>query len=80
MTDVPKVAAEFIPGLWDLHRVLKPRQVRGDLKTQTLRARAAVDLAIAEVTSLHQANGRTPTGVLDLDAALNHALDEGRTS
>lgn len=75
MTDVPTTAAAFIPGLWDLHRVLKPRQARGDLKAHTLRARAAVDTAIAEITTLHQASGRTPAGVLDLDAA----LDEKRT-
>lgn len=88
MTDVPATAAEYVPSLWDLHKVLRPKDVRGELKPKTLRARAAVDLAIAEITSLHHASTHARAGVLDLDRALDTTLspnldpapDDGRPS
>ncbi len=66
---------DHLATLWALHRDLKPRDARPAVRNQTLRARAAVDTAIAEVTTLYQLTGRHPgyrtTHRVDLDTALD---------
>lgn len=55
--------------LWDLHKALRPRDYPHPVRTQVVRTRGAVDIAIAETTDLHRA--LTNPGPLDLDAALD---------
>lgn len=62
--------------LWRLHRVLKPRTYPHRLRTQVVRARGVVDMAIAEITDLHRAL-RQP-GLLDLDQEISDTDEEAR--
>ena len=58
---------DHLAALWALRRSLKPRDARPAVRNQTMRARAAVDTAIAELTALQDQTDRTPDGLLDLD-------------
>lgn len=60
-----------LDNLWALHRALKPRNYPHPLRTQVVRTRGAVDVAIAETTDLHR--GIDHHGPVDLDAALEEA-------
>lgn len=63
-----------LDNLWALHKALRPRSYPHPLRTQVVRARGAVDIAIAETTDLHRATEYP--GPVDLDVV----LDEVRTS
>lgn len=60
-----------IAALWRFRRHLKTNRRQAPHKTaQILRTRAALDMLIAELTTLQDLNSRTPQGRLDLDQIL----------
>lgn len=64
----------YLDNLWALHKALRPRDYLPPVRTQVVRTRGAVDIAIAETTDLHRATEYL--GPVDLDVV----LDEGRPS